>query len=405
MFRNDYTSYFEEICRLAALKDKKSLKQYLDRNDLTINLCNQNITPVMKFALENKQEVVDFLMENFPVRVDHVIRGYARAGLTDQVDRLVQTYGYISEAIYGYAISGLTEQVEKLGNGKLEEIALRGYRESGYVEPALRGYAEGGHVEYVNEIIAILPVEIYAAMAFYAKSGYVDLVRDLQLKTEPRYANLDYSISGFAQAGLDEQVHRLLTEKNARHAVYGYARVGQFDKVAELSAQFGGRWEAVRGYAESGYMREALQLIQRYNSMFGLFTSDLHLDFSAVNGCVDNHMHSQLWKLKALNKNIMSNSSSWGTILCKHFKKKEALLRYLSFADNDIYRQTFAELARPYFDYDVNQILQDANKINGIMKMFDCGYNEAKENIARVNEHHAVVQKLDLPSAKLSASM
>ena len=354
-----YQDQFNEICRLARVKDKKGLREYLSSNQVAIVLKANMKTPLEQLAFEKNHEAVSFLADHFNVCLDDAVLGYAEAGDVEHVEDMLARGASIRSAVRGYARAGMDDNVNELfDRGAFVSDAWQGYAERGFVErvydllalregytraDALLGFASGDQAACVEDLIKCRLSEYYTARAIqgYARAGLEDRVEDL-LKRFPTQANLDRAVKGYAQSGLVDNVENLL------------ARGANVD-------------DAVQGYAQAGLVGRVDQLIKDRGASINRAAYGYGLVYS-VNNVED-----------LLQRGASIGEASNGFYYTGVYEDASRLLRLAAFTESDDVRAAFTVVIQSDDGVELDRfaILRKARLINALMKKDDVGFDRA----------------------------
>lgn len=295
----------QNICQLAITKNKAELTKLLN-NGICLSQFFGSDNAVTWLAKNNNVTAVKFLLKEFHLSPNHAVYGFARAGNTKEVDKLIArgasknlaVIGFAeagsvlkveqliaqganrNEALAGYAKGGHREEVNKLlMTGASRQCAINGYAHSGNtkqidnlnikhseLEDALYFLAKGGHVKEVDALLA-RGVDAGVAIRGYAAGGYSEKVNLLLAAIPPgnKLASAyESALFGYALAGNVAEVDQLIAREGLRFinkAVRFYAKAGHVQQVNDLLGRGGDRASAILGYAISGHIKEVNQLI------------------------------------------------------------------------------------------------------------------------------------------------
>lgn len=243
---------FEKICRLLREQNAVGIKRLNDKY-WYYHKDDNGETPMRVLAREGNVGAVWFIIDNYYKHADDAVRGFAEAGLVDDVNALLtrksssdfndgddykkynETAPFVSKgvkrAVQGYAYAGLDDEVEKI----LKE-------EPGYLDKALQGHIRAERCPKVEEFVArgakIHPKK--RPEKIFQNEDHLNILLSLTDSHRIREELLRFSIgqldvnrSKMLQVAAD--MHRIMQEYHLNYlqakAVYALREKGELSKV------------------------------------------------------------------------------------------------------------------------------------------------------------------------------
>lgn len=401
--RNDNQSLTDEaalevIVNHARRCDRKALKEFLSQG-YSVGLRVNGITAVEILAMDGDVDAVNFLLDHFCAGMSSAARGYARAGNVEQVEALLDLGASMNAALEGYAISQMHEYVDGL------------IRRGAEIYHAVYGYAQVNAVARLKNLDDLLVEKIKSMHSMaekflvrenmenakklgFIKASNIAAMTALMEDAASVGNNLIMALADAGQFDLVEAcIDRPDDRKRAiRYAAEGYAMGGYQDQVERLLQSGAEMSDAICGYAKSGLLRYAIELIKKSDNK-----EDAYLDL--INGLMhagqvlDCNEYFQMcirefkWFSKIRNDDIAGNLNGYRYSMeaADMYSDDRMCLRILSFSNSEKMLQLLVETLE-YYDSNhqgkYQLLAAKAREINRWMNEYDLGYSNALKIIS-----------------------